>query len=175
MVEPAGLVIGILGLAGLFNNTLDVLDKFDSWRDYESESGALMAQFKAHKFKLEKWGQAVGFEGENLLDEHDKLLDDPQIRSTVQDLLSAINYLCGPIVPRNSSESKRERISWALRKEKRIKKLEQFSSILDILYGLIPIKKEGSVVSSHWESTGGDSHSGHVNGTCWNASISNPI
>ncbi|KAL4862582.1 hypothetical protein BDV12DRAFT_178610 [Aspergillus spectabilis] len=61
-MEPVGLAVGIVGLIGLFNTCLDLLDKFDSWRDCGSDLRSLAAQFQAHKLRFENWGHAVGFE-----------------------------------------------------------------------------------------------------------------
>src|SRR5699024_9956694 len=97
-MEPLSFAVGILGLAGLFNTCLDALGKFDSWRDFGSESPSLTAQFRAHKLRREKWGQAVGFNLESLSDEHGRLLDDPRTLSIVEELLSAIKDICGMFV-----------------------------------------------------------------------------
>ncbi|KAJ5761766.1 uncharacterized protein N7511_005148 [Penicillium nucicola] len=184
-MEPVGLAVGILGLAGLFNTCLDVLEKFDSWRDFGSESRSLAAQFKVHKLRLEKWGQAVGFEQRDLSDGHDKLLDDPRTLSIVEELLSAIRDICGydddnfpmtvsggdkrPIKgqllnshshPHTSLESKRQKLSWALRdKAKRLAQVEQFSVLVENLHNLIPIRRERGAVSRYAASTSRDDSS----------------
>ncbi|KAJ6083040.1 hypothetical protein N7467_007175 [Penicillium canescens] len=178
-MEPAGLALGILGLAGLFNTCLDVLNKFDSWSDYGSESRSLTARFKAHKLQLEKWGRAIGFENGILSDEHDQYLDDPRTLSTVKELLSAIQDICGydddisPIStpmftnkahPRTPLESKRQKLSWALRdKAKRITQVEQFSSIVEILHSLIPINGESGMIFRHGEFARGGGSAMHLN------------
>ncbi|KAL2833710.1 prion-inhibition and propagation-domain-containing protein [Aspergillus cavernicola] len=179
-MEPAGLAVGLLGLAGLFNTCLDLLDKFDSWRDFGSESRSLTARFRAHKLQLEKWGRAVGLEEGGLLDKHDKLLDDPRTLWIVEELLSAIKDICSynddtfptstPTIrkrrahPHATLESKRQKLSWALRdKAKWITQVERFSSIVEILHSLIPIHEETGGVSKYGEPSGGDDSSGHLN------------
>jgi hypothetical protein len=188
-MEPVGLTVGVLGLAGLFNTCLDILEKFDSWRDFGSESRSLAAQFKVHKLRLEQWGQAVGFEHQGLLDEHSKLLDDPRTLSIVEELLSAIKNICGyddnafpepaPGVDNKSIkaqtfkshhlhapvESKRQKLSWALRnKAKRIAQVEQFASLVENLYRLVPINGERGTVARYGESTSSNDPSRHPNG-----------
>ncbi|KAJ5494850.1 hypothetical protein N7463_010937 [Penicillium fimorum] len=184
-MEPVGLAVGILGLAGLFNTCLDVLEKFGSWKDFGSESRSLAAQFKVHKLRLEKWGQAVGFEQGNLLDEHDKLLDDPRTFCVVQDLLSAIRDICGcdddtsPMTrsgadtqpskrqlfnsyshPHTSLESKRQKLGWALRdKAKRLAQVEQFSVLVENLHNLIPTYGDRGAVLRYEVSTSHDGSS----------------
>ncbi|KAL4981697.1 hypothetical protein BDW68DRAFT_172015 [Aspergillus falconensis] len=44
-MEPVGFAVGIMGLVGLFNTCLGLLDKFDSWRDCGSDLRSLAAQF----------------------------------------------------------------------------------------------------------------------------------
>lgn len=140
----------------------------------------MSARFKAHKLQLEKWGQAIGFVNGSISDKHDKLLDDPRTLSTVEDLLSAVKDICGDdsdmfpsskstinklVSARTPVESKRQKLSWALRdKAKRITQVEQFSSIVVTLHSLIPIKEEGSVVSREGEPTRSDDSARHLNG-----------
>ncbi|KAJ5352213.1 hypothetical protein N7452_001187 [Penicillium brevicompactum] len=179
-MEPAGLAVGILGLVGLFNTCLDILDKFDSWRDYGSESRSLTAQFKAHKIQLERWGLAVGLGKDGLSDQHDKLLDDPHTLLTVEELLSAIRDVCRydddadskskPTFEKHAHsrgpmESKRQKLSWALRdKPKRIAQVAHFSSIVQTLHALVPPKGVERVDVSKLERlANGDKSSGHLN------------
>ena len=179
-MEPAGLAVGILGLVGLFNTCLDILDKFDSWRDYGSESRSLTAQFKAHKIQLERWGLAVGLGKDGLSDQHDKILDDPHTLLTVNELLSAIRDICRyddnavtkskPISDKNAHsraqlESKRQKLSWALRdKPKRIAQVAQFSSIVQTLHVLVPTGGVQHVgVSKREELMDRDETSGRLN------------
>lgn len=180
-MEPVGFAVGVVGLVGLFNTCLDILDKFESWKDYGSESRALTAQFSAHKIQLERWGQAVGLGPDGLSDQHDKFLDDPQILSTVEELLSAIRDICRYQEDTDSKskpafdghthslaplESKRQKLKWALRdKAKRTTQVEQFSSIVQTLHALVPIKDRGcSVMSNHGELNC-DETFGHLNGS----------
>lgn len=143
-MEPVSFAVGLIGLAGLFNTCLELVDKIDSWKDFGNESRSLAAQFETHKIRLERWGQAVGFEQGHLSSNHDKLLDDPRTLSNIQTLLLAIKDICsndsedrfsrGSILEperrfgkiqifgknahsNDSPESKRQKLSWALRKK----------------------------------------------------------
>lgn len=139
-MEPVSFAVGLVGLAGLFSTCLDILDKFDSWKECESESQALIAQFEAHKLQLDKWGQAVGIQDGTVSNQHDKLLDDPRVLKTVIDLLSAIKYICGSHGPGIPPESKRQKLSWALRAKMKVTaQVSQLSSIVQTLYSLVPI------------------------------------
>lgn len=63
-MEPVGIGVGVVGLFGLFNTCLDVVNKYDSWKDFGSESHCLTAQFEAQKLGPQIWGEAVGVEHE---------------------------------------------------------------------------------------------------------------
>ncbi|KAJ6095378.1 hypothetical protein N7486_006124 [Penicillium sp. IBT 16267x] len=150
-MEPISFAVGIIGLAGLFSTCLDVVES---------------AQFEAQKLRLQKWGQAVGLQGDTLMEKHSKLLDDPRTYAIVEKLLSAVQGGCtnaddlslAPVSPieRHQSfrnqlwprqgrspaprESKREKISWALRKKaKKMAQVGQFCSLVDNLHNLVPV------------------------------------
>lgn len=182
-MEPLSFAVGIIGLAGLFSTCLDVLNRFDSWQDFGSDSRNLSAQFKAHKLRLEKWGLAVGFENGGLSDVHVKALDDPRVISTVKELLSAVKDVCcfgdelfspselipdrmakkhmlsrSHIRPNSIKESKVHKLNWALRdKAKRITQVEQFAALVNILYNLVPIgdEKETPFQMGVYKASGG--------------------
>jgi hypothetical protein len=42
-MEPISFTVGIVGLAGLFNVCLDVIDKVDSYKDFGVDSRAIVA------------------------------------------------------------------------------------------------------------------------------------
>lgn len=182
-MEPVSFAVGIIGLAGLFGTCIDILDRFDSWQNFGSDSRNLSAQFKAHKLRLETWGRAVGLKDGGISDVHDKALDDPRVFSTVKELLSAVKDVCclGDEVfspselttdstvrrhmlsrshtrPNFMKESKVHKLNWALRdKAKSITQVGQFASLVDILYNLIPIGtgKETSFQTREYKTSGG--------------------
>ncbi|KAJ5554320.1 hypothetical protein N7513_004279 [Penicillium frequentans] len=53
LLEPP---ISPLALASLFNISLEIVDKLDSWENFRSEHRPLAARFKALKSQLESWG-----------------------------------------------------------------------------------------------------------------------
>ncbi|KZN90704.1 Ankyrin-3 [Penicillium chrysogenum] len=161
-MEPVSFAIGIIGLAGLFSTCLDAVERFDSWKDYDFEFRALVAQFKAQKIRLARWGLAVGLEDDELSYDHNVLLDDPKIGSTIKEVLFAINAVCrdedkafltpmlGADEKSNNDqlfhrhpprESKRQKIGWVLRtKAKRVAQVDHFSKLVETLHNLIPIE-----------------------------------
>ncbi|KAE8382284.1 prion-inhibition and propagation, helo domain-containing protein [Aspergillus bertholletiae] len=182
-MEPVGLAVGVIGFFGLFNTCLDAVNKYESWKDFGSESQSLTALCEAQKLRLEKWGEAVGVDHESLSSKHHRLLDDPRTRSSIQNLLFAIKDTCGDenVSPSTITsgaeidtfegrvltkhdhslilhESKRQRLKWALRgKERRIAQVAQFSSLVDALHSLVPISGDIGDESKYIE-TGGMKH-----------------
>lgn len=155
-MEPAGLAVGLLGLAGLFNTCLEVVNRYDSWKSFGADLHSLTAQFETQKIRLERWGEAVGIERDGLSSRHHELLDDPRILSNAKNLLSSIKDSCG-FEDNIGSETvsgkrdhtgpprglRRQRLNWALRdKEKRIAQIAQFSSMVDDLLTWCQYKRE---------------------------------
>lgn len=93
IMGSVGLAVDIVGLVGLFNTCLDLLDMFNSWRDCGSHLRLLVAEFQAQKLRFENWGHAVGFEQGALSDHHSRHLDNPCILWTVQALLLSIRAI----------------------------------------------------------------------------------
>lgn len=167
-MEPVGLAVGIVGLAGLFSTCLEALDKFDSYKDFGTDFRHLAAQFYADKHRLEKWGEAVGVLRDQTLDsDPHPAFSDPKTHSTVEKLLTSIKEIGSDaddaFLPPNSgsdtrfpryqllsrnqvephrsapSESKRAKLWWALRdKEKRIFQVQQFGRLVQSLHDLVP-------------------------------------
>lgn len=52
-MEPVGLGIGVIGLAGLFTACLYVTDRAKAFKSFTFDSDALQVQFDAHRFRLE--------------------------------------------------------------------------------------------------------------------------
>ncbi|KAJ5925394.1 hypothetical protein N7454_008033 [Penicillium verhagenii] len=184
-MDPVSFAVGIVGLAGLFSTCLDVVERFDSFKEFGNESRAVKAQFKAQSLRLQKWGQAVGFQGGTLMESHNRQLDDPRTFSIVEELLSAIRGFAGsedgataapeafmehqqsfrdklwmrqnrPIAP---PDSKREKIGWALRnKARKMAQVGQFCSLVDQLHSLIPVsmREDEDGLSKIVESGRGD-------------------
>jgi Prion-inhibition and propagation len=91
-MDPLSLtfgVAGIVGLAGLYNTCLDVIDKVDSYKDFDVESRSIIA----YRLLFQKWGKNVGIDKPVLADKHHANLDDPQIVSSVEKILSSIQEL----------------------------------------------------------------------------------
>jgi hypothetical protein len=95
-MDPLSLtfgVAGIVGLAGLYNTCLDVIDRVHSYKEFGIESRSIIAQFEADKLLFQKWGKNVGFDKNVLSDKHHRYLRDPQTISSVERILSTIQEL----------------------------------------------------------------------------------
>jgi hypothetical protein len=72
-MEVAGLVIGAVGMTALYSTCMEILDKFDSYRNFDTETGYLSDQFEADKLLLRRWAHSVGIASRD---------DDPTISQT---------------------------------------------------------------------------------------------
>ncbi|KAI1735544.1 ankyrin repeat-containing domain protein [Xylaria scruposa] len=166
-MEAAGLGIGIAGLAGLFSSCIDITERWDSYKDFASESASLRARLNADRIRLQQWGQSVGINNGIYEQSHHKALDNPSIRSAVDLILQSIKDLdedvdrlaphlghfsspTGLLPGKNShhlpfskspvSTTRRSRVGWALRgKGRAIMLIVSFEALVQKLYDLIPL------------------------------------
>lgn len=92
-MEPTGLAIGVVGLAGLFSVCLDVIDKADSYKDYGMESRLIAVQFEADKHLFAKWAHDVGIDSHKPESSHHSSLDDLETNLIVEKVLSSIQEI----------------------------------------------------------------------------------
>lgn len=164
-MEPVGLAVGIVGLAGLFSTCLDVIERVDSYRDFGHDLGFLAAQFKTERLRFKQWGRALGIEHGYLSKDSHPALGDPETIRTAAELLSLVQKvydggLDDPGLPRPllpdaktagdgffpglahrgaSSESKRGKLAWALREKRRVTaQVTEFGLLVHYLYTLVP-------------------------------------
>jgi hypothetical protein len=94
-MEAAGLGIGVAGLIGLFSSCLDIVERWDSYKDFGVESGSLIARFVADRVRFQQWGQSVGIDKGRHGDDYYKALDNPLFRSAVDQILQSIKHIDG--------------------------------------------------------------------------------
>lgn len=174
-MEPAGLAIGVAGLAGVFSTCLDVVERIDSYRDFGVDSRAIISQFDADRILFQQWGKAVGLEGNRLESDHHKRLDDPVVLSIVQKILVSINEIAGvpgdvsssqqqglgstkskgqaytsrhlPFEKFRGESSRRNKVEWTLRQKARFVALsQQFGGLVERLRALVPPESTSEVV-----------------------------
>ncbi|KAF9772743.1 hypothetical protein IL306_009536 [Fusarium sp. DS 682] len=177
-METAGLVIGVAGLAGLFNSCLDAVGKIQSYQTFGADAHILDTRFRVAKARFERWGAAVGIKQGRLLPGHHSALDDKDTSTVVTDLLHIIiKAVCdastaplrqtrasGPggvelHLPRPpytvASGSKRQKISWVLwGKGGREDQVELFEKLVQELHNLVPPTTGESTRPTHKPDTG---------------------
>ncbi|CAH0020242.1 unnamed protein product [Clonostachys rhizophaga] len=163
-METAGLVIGVVGLAGLFNSCLEALDKLQSYRTFGNDSHILDTRFNATKARFERWGPGVGIERGQLMHPHHPALDDKVSSDAVAKLLHVIvEAICNPgnvashrargvgfdsdgsleggrhTLRNVTHESRKKKVAWALwGKGKRSEQVEIFETLVQQLHNLVP-------------------------------------
>ena len=72
-MEPAGLTVGVIGLAGLFNNAVDCFDYVQIGRKFGKNFQISLLKLDAARLQLSRWGQSLGLgkslEGVQTLDD----------------------------------------------------------------------------------------------------------
>ncbi|OHW99193.1 ankyrin repeat domain-containing protein 52 [Colletotrichum incanum] len=166
-MEPVGLAVGVVGLAGLFSSCLEAVEKVDSYKNFGRDSRSLATQFDTDKHRFEQWGRAVGFKKGKLSDSHHPALDDAQTLAIVHKLLASIqdfcsgaddtfyqqttpadgNFLKDSLVPARQASlhhgapmaSKWRKAAWALSgKTKRTGHVQTFAGLVQYLYNAVP-------------------------------------
>ncbi|KAJ4004805.1 hypothetical protein NW752_009529 [Fusarium irregulare] len=149
-MEAAGLAIGIVGIAGLFNTCLDSLSRFQAYKSSTADSHILDTRFRAARARFEKWGHGVGISEGRLLSDHNPGLDDRKTAGVVQDILHIIaKAICDDGSSLQNEQfaglqSRRKRMKWALGgKEDRTEQVDIFEKLVQQLYNLVPVDGQG--------------------------------
>ncbi|KAI8689143.1 hypothetical protein NCS55_00170400 [Fusarium keratoplasticum] len=177
-METAGLVIGVAGLAGLFNSCLEAVDKVQSYQTFGTDSHVLDTRFKAARARFERWGPGVGIKQGKLLPDHHSALDDEDTSTVVTDMLHIIikticdarnapsrrSQAAGPGDDDLSglhrpyamkSESRRQKMTWAFwGKGGRTEQVELFEKLVQELHNLVPPNPGESTRRAHEPDTG---------------------
>ena len=86
-MEPVSLAIGV---AGLYNASIDVLTHVRDYKDFGRESSMTIARFDASKLMLQNWAKTLGIRDGKLVDPHDSRLDDSQTASVIKNILRCL-------------------------------------------------------------------------------------
>ncbi|KAM0556074.1 hypothetical protein ACHAPJ_006062 [Fusarium lateritium] len=90
-MEPVGLALGVVGLAGVFKSCIDLFSYFASHRSMGRDYEILDAKLQVEKTLLLQWAQRV-----RLLEKsYDRRLDDPVTEQAISCILSSIHHLLG--------------------------------------------------------------------------------
>lgn len=151
-MEPLGLALGLAGVAGVFSTLLQVAGQVHDYKSYDADSKVLNAHFNAIRFRLERWGDAVGIVPGHVV------ASAPQSRPNgtrnvaleVKDLLvvaaealnaNEFNAHSRPAGDQSASSlSKRQKFGWSLRGKLDFKeKVQILAFTVDELHKLVPI------------------------------------
>ncbi|KAL3589542.1 hypothetical protein FPOAC2_11711 [Fusarium poae] len=150
-MEAAGLAIGIVSIAGLFNTCLDSLARFQSYKSSYADSHILDTRFLAVRTRFEQWGASVGISEGRLLSDHHHGLNDENTASVIQDILQIISKtICDNGNTQQALhhherfagilQSRRKRLRWALGgKEERTEQVEIFEKLVQHLHDLVSV------------------------------------
>ncbi|EPE27926.1 UBC-like protein [Glarea lozoyensis ATCC 20868] len=95
MAEVAGLVVGAVGVLGIFSACIECFDIVDAGRNYSKELEQLSALLALERLRFCIWGQTVGLapRHDGTSAPYDKILDRPDIRPVVEQTLYNIKSL----------------------------------------------------------------------------------
>ncbi|KAL9630198.1 MAG: hypothetical protein Q9164_006540, partial [Protoblastenia rupestris] len=127
-MEAAGLAVGIVSL---YNASIDILSRFDAYKNFGAESQVTIVHFDASKMKLQDWAKCVGIRDGKLVDVHDARLDDPRRGSIIKNALGHLKKVFEKVEYTSSSVRlpSRQRSAgtddWITPFDKTMSKLEQ--------------------------------------------------
>jgi hypothetical protein len=185
-MEAAGLATGVTGLIGLFSSCLDIVKRWDSNKDFGIESGSIIARFVADRIRFQQWGRGVGIDKSRHGDDHHKALDDPLLRSAVDQILQSIKHIDSDtrdfalaqnksVLPRGHAQFekfqgatlRKSKLRLELRNKARFVALvELFNALVQKLYDLVP--PDQSTVPSQIVSGARNSNIASLNGMSYN-------
>ncbi|KAJ9155413.1 hypothetical protein NKR23_g2072 [Pleurostoma richardsiae] len=95
MAEAAGLVLGALGIAGLFKSCVDNFDIVVRARNFSEEFDLLCTELSLQQIRLVLWGESLGFvPSTDSNPSYHKALDRrPQVRRGITDSLLHLQNL----------------------------------------------------------------------------------
>lgn len=163
-MEPVGLAVGVVGLAGVFSVCLDAVERFDAWKNFGDELATLRVRVEVQRLRLDKWGQAVGLKQSSASDvegHHHPALEDARTSRTVKTLLTTIQDVSirkGSAFFADNSESvgagsdlatqghfgisptsKRARLKWAFKDKITVRAaVEELAGLIQDLHDLVP-------------------------------------
>ena len=165
-MEPIGLAVGFVGLAGLFSTCLDVIDKIEAFKDFGADSQALFTQYEAFRLMFTQWGRQVGIRNGELQTNHHSALDDEETATVVKKILLSIQAVFDKTEttfpelrsPHGASTqnksllggweeqqhpqttSKTGKFRWAIKgKATFLARVQQFGTLVQTLHSLVPL------------------------------------
>lgn len=98
MAEVAGLALGVVGVAGLYSVTLQVIEQITDAASFNADFKTQSTKFTTVKTSLQVWGAGTGFAADGrLLPEHNPVFDDQRVLYDVQSALVCIQDACAQL------------------------------------------------------------------------------
>ena len=88
-MEPAGLALGIVGLVGVFTTCMDVLDRYDAYKEFGLEARNLTARFDGEKLRLRRWAEEMGIPNGEWKKSPNHWLQNPKNEMVVMTLMNS--------------------------------------------------------------------------------------
>ncbi|KAI8944701.1 ankyrin repeat-containing domain protein [Xylaria longipes] len=92
-MEAAGLSVGVIGLVSLFGTCLDMLERWDAYKDFGFESGSIRARFIADRVRFREWGRRVGISQGKPENDYHPALKNLSVRSAVDIVLHSVKKI----------------------------------------------------------------------------------
>ncbi|KAH7062671.1 ankyrin repeat-containing domain protein [Macrophomina phaseolina] len=87
-MDAAGLAVGLVGLP---NDILDLHERWDSAKDFDSQYRQALNTWDHSRIRLHEWISYAGYDGESLSDDHHIRLDDPDVLVAVRNDFRSIS------------------------------------------------------------------------------------
>ena len=88
MAEAAGLVVGVVALAGLFNNTVECFEFVQLGRTFEKDFQTSQLKLDSARLRLSRWGKSLDLD-EDIRNSKD-VLDQNQLSNTPKPCLARL-------------------------------------------------------------------------------------
>ena len=83
-MEAAGVALAV---PGLFSLCIDIVERYQAYKDFGVESRSAVSRFEADKVRLKRWAEEVGIQDGNFSDRHDLRLDREDIQKAIKGIL----------------------------------------------------------------------------------------
>jgi hypothetical protein len=100
-MEPAGLAVGVIALAGLFNNAVDCFEYVQLGRNFSGSFQTNIIKLDNARLRLSRWGQSIGLGGDlEEVQSLDSATLSPEDTARAEALIGQIQELFAKAEPR---------------------------------------------------------------------------
>ena len=83
-MEAAGVALAV---PGLFSVCMDIVERYQAYKDFGIEARSAVSRFEADKIRLKRWAEEVGIQDGSFSDCHDLRLDREDIQKAIKGIL----------------------------------------------------------------------------------------